>query len=197
MEPRETGRKYNKIAQWWNDRHFDSNYGVAQIEKALNFIEGPGTALDVGCGAGGRYVRILLERGFSVVGLDASAEMIKIAQENHPDQTFFHQDISTWQSDEKFDFIVAWDSLFHLPYDLQEPTLIKLCDFLEKGGILIYSFGDADGQHTDTWHDETFGYSSIGINNNLQILIEQGLSILHLELDQYPEKHVIVIAQRR
>jgi 2-polyprenyl-3-methyl-5-hydroxy-6-metoxy-1,4-benzoquinol methylase len=196
MEPLVTGNKYNKIAEWWNKRHFNSSYGVPQIEKALGYRAAGGTALDVGCGSGGRYIRILQEKGYSIVGLDVSEEMIKLATTNHPKEKFFHHDVSTWESIEKFDFIVAWDSLFHLPYTLQRNTLTKICSLLAKGGVLIYTFGNGDGEHTDVWHDEEFSYSSIGINNNAQTLIESGLTIMHLELDQYPEKHVYTIAKK-
>ncbi len=79
---------------------------------------------------------------------------------------------------------------------MQKPVVAKLCQFLAKGGILIYTFGNAQGEHTDQWHNDAFYYSSIGINENMQLLINNGLSILHLELDQYPEKHVYAIVTK-
>jgi len=47
------GEKYDAIASWWNAYHLDSDYGVAQVEKALGFIKNSQSALDVGCGSGG------------------------------------------------------------------------------------------------------------------------------------------------
>lgn len=79
---------------------------------------------------------------------------------------------------------------------MQKPVISKLCRFLAKGGILLYTFGNTQGEHTDHWHNDTFYYSSIGINENMQLLINNGLSILHLELDQYPENHVYIIATK-
>jgi hypothetical protein len=79
---------------------------------------------------------------------------------------------------------------------MQKPVVTKLCKLLAKGGVLIYTFGNAEGEHTDQWHNDTFYYSSIGISENMQLLINNGLSILHLELDQYPEKHVYTIATK-
>lgn len=196
MEPSVLGTKYDKIAQWWHDRHLDSAYGVTQFEKAVDFASGGGKALDVGCGAGGRFIRILQNNSFTVTGLDVSKEMINLASKNHPEQRFLHQDICTWETDEKFDFIVAWDSIFHLPYEMQKPVVSQLCKLLAKNGILVYTFGNAQGEHTDQWHNDTFYYSSIGINENMQLLISNGLSVLHLELDQYPENHVYTIATK-
>lgn len=196
MEPSVIGVKYDKIAQWWYNQHFNSKYGIPQFKKAIGFAPEGGKALDVGCGAGGRFIRILQDKGFSITGIDVSEEMIKLANTNHPEHTFIHQDICTWETEQKFDFIVAWDSIFHLPFGMQEPVVSKLCRILSKNGILIYTFGNAYGEHTDQWHNDTFYYSSIGINKNMQILMANKLTILHLELDQYPEKHVYTIATK-
>lgn len=194
MEPVLTGEKYDKIAQWWNDRHINSGYGVKQLEKAVGFASSGGAALDVGCGSGGRFVRLLQSSGFKITGLDVSQEMIWLASSNHPGETFIHRDIATWETTERFNFIVAWDSIFHLPLELQRPVLTKLCELLERDGVLVYTFGDGSGGGTSEWRGETFYHSTIGITENLQILQENGLSLLHLELDQFPEKHVYVIA---
>jgi SAM-dependent methyltransferase len=196
MEPSVLGKKYDKISQYWHERHENSNYGIMQFEKAVNFSINGGKALDVGCGTGGRFIRALKNKNYSVTGIDVSEEMIKLARVNHPDQIFLNQDICSWESNEKFNFIMAWDSIFHLPFHMQKPVISKLCQYLEKGGVLFYTLGNAYGEHTDQWHEDTFYYSSIGINENLKLLIDSGLSILHLELDQYPDRHVYVIATK-
>ena len=196
MEPSTLGKKYDKIAQWWHDQHKESSYGVSQFERAIEYAKTCGKALDIGCGAGGRFLNILQNHGFSVTGLDASKEMVKLASSNHPEHTFLHKDICSWNTEEKFDFIVAWDSIFHLPLAMQKPVISKLCHSLAKGSVLIYTFGDAEGELTDQWHNDTFYYSSIGINENMKLLMDNGLSILHLELDQHPENHVYTIARK-
>ena len=196
METPSIGQQYDKIAAWWNDYHNNSSYGVSQVKKALAFTASQGKALDVGCGSGGRIVRLLKERGFDVTGIDASAEMIKLAQANHPDSLFLQEDIRGWNTKTRFDFIIAWDCLFHLPLNMQKPILSKLCRMLSEGGIMIHTFGDGVGDHTDNWRGQEFSYSSIGITQNIGLLQENGLSVLHLELDQFPEKHVYAISKK-
>lgn len=129
--------------------------------------------------------------------LNISAEMIALAQANHPQHSFIHSDICNWKSDENFDFILAWDSLFHLPFSMQKPVLKKLCQTLNHHGVLIYSFGDDYGEHSGQWHNDTFYCSAIGLRENCQFLFNMELSILHLELDQFPEKHAYIISQKR
>ncbi|WP_137166990.1 class I SAM-dependent methyltransferase [Salinimonas lutimaris] len=196
MKPAELGLKYDKIAQWWHNRHTSSSYGINQVKKAMSYGQHGGHALDVGCGAGGRFIRLLQSSGYTVTGLDVSQEMIRLADIHHPQHTFLHQDISTWQSKQQFDFILAWDSIFHLPLAMQTPVVTNLCQRLASQGVLIYTLGDAVGEHTDQWHNDTFYYSSVGINQNLRILMDNGLSVKHLELDQYPDNHVYIIATK-
>jgi ubiquinone/menaquinone biosynthesis C-methylase UbiE len=190
------GQQYDEIAAWWNDRHMASKYGMQQVERALAFAAPRGKALDVGCGAGGRFVRLLEERGFEITGVDASSKMISLAQLNHPQSFFVKGDITSWDTEAQFDFILAWDCLFHLPLNMQKPVLAKLCRMLTEQGVMIHTFGDDVGEHTDTWRGQEFRYSSIGISQNIELLHENGLSVLHLELDQFPEKHVYAISRR-
>lgn len=198
MEPDLTGRKYDKIATWWDGQHHDSSYGITQVEKALRFVRTgvSRNALDVGCGAGGRIPHLLEKAGFSVTGVDVSAEMIRLARAHHPTHEFFVSDFCTWQTEQIFDLIVAWDSIFHVPLDRQRLVLTKMCRLLNEGGVLIHTFGDAIGAHTDTWHDDEFYYSSIGVNENLDTVASSNCICRHLELDQFPEKHVFMISQR-
>ena len=196
IQPPDIGQQYDAIAEWWQDYHQDSDYGVAALERALGFAAKGRRALDVGCGAGGRLIRRLEARDFDVTGVDASAKMIELARRNHPNGRFVQADISDWESRETFDFILAWDSLFHLPLNQQAPVLTKLCTMLADRGILLYSFGDDTGTHRDRWRGQEFHYSSIGVPKNLEILRANGMRLLHLERDQFPEAHVVAIAQK-
>ena len=173
-----------------------SDYGIAMIDRAIRYCSEKKTALDVGCGTGGRIINRILENGFEITGIDISEGMLALARENHPQVRFEQADIIEWETADRFDLIVAWDSIFHLPLEQQKPVVEKLCRFLKPQGILVYTFGDAEGAHEDTWLGEQFGYSSIGINANLKILTDCNCQCRHLELDQYPLNHVSVTARK-
>lgn len=208
MDPLAIGIKYSKIAEWWNERHINSKYGIKQIEKALTFSKNSNTALDVGCGSGGRIIKLLNAHGLNVTGIDVSEKMIELARSNHPDTTFHQSDLLNFETGLNFDFIVAWDSIFHIEAAKQMDAINKMTNLLRPHGIIIYSFGDAIGDHEDLSFSENgkqlgqldndyFGYGSIGINTNLQALIDNGCKCLHLELDQYPQSHAYLIAQKQ
>ncbi|NDK54556.1 class I SAM-dependent methyltransferase [Pontibacter fetidus] len=198
MNPAETGKKYDKIAQWWHDQHYTSAYGLLQIKRAISYCKGRGAALDVGCGSGGRVVNALISAGFKgITGIDLSEKMIGLAKANHPDVDFQVQDICSWQAAQTYDFIVAWDSIFHVPLHYQALVVAKLCQLLNPEGILIYTFGDASGEHLSNWQNDQFYYSTIGIDGNLKAIMDNNCQCRHLELDQFPENHVYVIVQKQ
>ena len=197
MHPAETAARYDRIARWWQANVPDS-YGLAALERALRFAPKSGTSLDVGCGSQGRFMRVLREHGFQTEGLDVSSTMIELAEELDPASRFYTADISTWVFPKKYDFISAWDSTFHLPLDLQEPVLRKLCGGLAPGGILLFTCGGGEpGEIRGSFQGEEFGYSSLGVEPFIAILADAGCRCRHMEYDQYPENHVVVIAESK
>jgi len=207
MEPVVTGKNYDGIAEWWRERHGDSGYGVAQLERGISFVgKKGGLAIDVGCGSSGRFMGVLLEAGFKVEGMDVSGEMLRLGREVHPYCVYYEGDVGVWDFPKRYDFICAWDSTFHLPLEMQEPVLRKMCRALEPGGVLMFTFGGANSEQDQDvpgvvkgeFRGEEFEYSSLGEDENLRILLDEGVSCVHLEYDQgVGESHVYVIGVKR
>lgn len=198
MLPNDTASRYNKIAQWWQSQHQNSRYGIAQLERAIQFTSQKNFALDIGCGSSGRFIKTLLNYGFQAEGLDISEEMINLAKQLHPNTTFYTEDISSWTPPKRYSLIVAWDSTFHLPPEMQKPVTSKLCDALEPDGVLMFTCGGGHRQSeiSGVFQDLDFEYSTLGVNAFLKILDEHHCTSLHLEYDQYPENHVYIIAKK-
>lgn len=198
MHPRETGRSYDTIAPTWREPHIQSN-GIAQMERAIQFAATRGHALDIGCGCSGRFIDLLTRHGFQVEGIDVSEKMIALARETHPKTTFHHADISEWDFPRKYDFILAWDSTWHLPLERQEPVVKKICKGLAPGGVFIFTTGGVDGPHemADSSMGPPVFYSVLGIPATLALLERCGCVCRHLEYDQYPEPHLYIIAQKK
>jgi 2-polyprenyl-3-methyl-5-hydroxy-6-metoxy-1,4-benzoquinol methylase len=200
MEPAQTGKAYDALAQWWSEQHRDSGYGVKQLERAISFSQEIGKALDVGCGSAGRFMRVLNTAGFEVEGLDVSQEMLNLAEKELPECRYICGDVSEVEIDEGYQFISAWDSTFHLPLDAQGPVLKKLCDALCPNGILVYPTGGTSDQEevSGSFEGQDFEYSTLGLSKNLELLAEYHCECVHLEFDQgASEKHVYIIAKKR
>ncbi len=197
MKPVEIGRAYDQITHLWEREAFDRNNGIEAHQRALRFAAHRGRALDVGCGCTGRFIDLLLAEGFTPEGVDISAEMISLARRRHPERVFHQQDICEWQTAERYDFITAWDSLWHLPLGRQTEVLTKLMSMLNPGGVLIFSCGgtDKEDEHLDDSMGPEVYYSSLGIHGFLRLLMGLGGLCRHLEYGQYPELHAYLIFQ--
>jgi 2-polyprenyl-3-methyl-5-hydroxy-6-metoxy-1,4-benzoquinol methylase len=175
-------QSYDKIADWFVNYRKTSEvdgYILWFIER----IEKGGKILDVGCGGGVPNAGFLVEKGFDVTGIDFSEQMIRLAKENVPAAKFSKSDICAFQTDEKYEGIVAWDSLFHLEYDKNEFAFEKLFGMLKAGGYMVFSHGGGQGEITGTMNGENFSYSSLGPELTLQTLKEIGFQIVKYEVD--------------
>lgn len=198
MTPQQTAASYDVLAEHWgNDPELRAN-GMAQHQRALRFVPRKGRAIDIGCGSSGRIIEVMLAEGFAVEGLDISPEMVRLAQARHPGVTFHLADICTWVFPQKYDFISAWDSIWHAPLAEHEAILRKLCDALTPGGVLIFTSGGVDdpGEVTNPCQGQPLYHATLGIPKLLEIISGQGCICRHLEYDQHPELHVYLVVQR-
>ena len=197
MQPDEIADSYDAITHRWLEPHLATN-GIWQHEHALRFRPHGGLALDVGCSCNDRFLRLLTSHGYQVEGLDLSARMLSLARQQRPDITFHQADFCKWKPAKLYDFITAWDSIWHVPLDRSESVLRMLCGALAAGGVLIWTTGGLD--RPDEKQDSAMGppmyYSVLGIPRTLQLISEAGCVCRHLEFDQLPEKHLFLVAQK-
>lgn len=198
MKPQQVAESYDQIAEVWNSDSFNRDNGIKQHERAIAFVEYKSKALDIGCGASGRIIDLLVNHGFETEGLDVSEKMLEFARQRHPNQTFYHADICEWQFPKQYDFISAWDSIWHLPLSQQQPVLTKLIAALTPGGVLIFTTGamDQPSEKTDKAMGPPMYYSVLGIPETLRLIDQAGAVCRHLEYDQYPELHLYLIVQK-
>lgn len=198
MNPHDVGNSYDQIASHWDGDQFPRDNGIAQHERAIAFTGLRGPALDIGCGSSGRVIDLLLEHGFSAEGLDISGRMLELARRRHPDLPFHHADICEWQLPCSYDFISAWDSIWHVPLQAQEGVLRKILDGLNPGGVAVFTIGGTEtpSETTNCHMGPPMYHGTIGIPRTLQIVADAGSVCRHLEYDQYPELHVYIICQR-
>ncbi|MDX1490249.1 MAG: class I SAM-dependent methyltransferase [Pseudohongiellaceae bacterium] len=192
------GKAYDSITHRWTGDGFNRNNGIAAHKRALGFAKNEGKALDVGCGCTGRFIDLLLDEGFTPEGVDLSAKKIEISKQRHPTIEFHHADICEWPMQSQYDFITAWDSLWHIALDKQAFIIEKLCSSLSSGGVFIFSFGGVSeaGEHTDNLMGPKLYYSSLGTNNYLRLLSEFGCICRHLEHERADDPHTFIIAQK-
>lgn len=103
----------------------------------------PGTALDLGCGAGHNALK-LAAKGWSVVGVDWSARAIALAQQAAAqrglDAAFEVGDVTTWRPPRQFDLVI---NTYALPGGAaSEKVLQTAVSALAPGGVLLVAEWD-------------------------------------------------------
>ena len=198
MDPDATARAYDQVARDWQ-QNTASAYGMPQLERAIAFTKNRGEALDIGCGSRGRAIDVMLGHGFQPEGIDISPQMIALARERHPAVAFHEADIVAWPLAKKYDLIVAWDSVWHVPLAQQEPVLEKICAALAPDGVYLFTTAGLD-EPADTVRQSYWGlplpYGILGIPKTLELLARFDCVCRHLEFDQFPEQHLVIIAQK-
>ncbi|KXJ62028.1 MAG: methyltransferase type 11 [Alteromonas sp. Nap_26] len=203
MTPEQTGKAYDSITGLWTRPEFNSENGTSSYRHALAFLpshllNGTHFALDIGCGCTNRFVPIIEDKKLVYEGVDISNNMLDIARKSLPEHTFYYHDICSFNFPKQYAFISAWDSLWHVPLHQQEALLVTLCHQLEAGGVLMFSCGGVDeaGCHTNQAMGPEVYYASLGINGYVSLLVDAGMFIRHINYDQYPEQHTVIIAQK-
>jgi len=130
---------------------YDYLYQDKDYEKECEFLETifsklsfkVNSILDLGCGTGG-HSKILSERGYQVVGIDRSKNMIDIANKKIKGKNlpvkFIKRDINNINLNEKFDVIISMFSV--VGYQTTNNTLAKFLKtakkYLNSRGALIF-----------------------------------------------------------
>ncbi|WP_206207983.1 class I SAM-dependent DNA methyltransferase [Ahniella affigens] len=189
------------LAPDWLDSRFNNANGVAQHKRALQFLDrqtSGGWALSVGCGCNTRFNPLLREQGLSLEGVDISERMLVLARNADPEVLLHHADICTWRTDRTYRFMSAWDSIWHVQLEQQRALMLKLLASLDRGGVLVFTAGGFDGpsEHIDSTMGTEVYYSTLGIPAILEVIQESGCALRHLEFDQWPQRHLVVVVQR-
>jgi hypothetical protein len=103
-----------------------------------------------------------------------------------------------WRPERSYRFMSAWDSIWHVRLEEQRPLMLKLMQALDVGGVFIFSAGGLDAQdaHVDSTMGPEVYYSTLGIPGLLDVIRDAGCVCRHLEFDQLPHKHLVIIVQR-
>lgn len=134
---------------------YDYLYQDKDYEKECDFLEEifskysrkTKSILDLGCGTGGHAIK-LAERGYDVLGVDRSEQMIGKAKKKTKESglmlRFLKSDIKDLSIDERFDSVISMFAV--ISYQTKNADLERFCriakNHLKKDGLFIF----------DCWH---------------------------------------------
>lgn len=197
----DNGKSYDLISGEWQKFR-----NAAAINKCIvdfaELLPPNGRVLDIGCGTGYPIAQYLSLKNFSVTGIDISRNMIKAAKSLRlPNARFLQADISDFSTDEKYDGVIAFDSIWHISRDEQPACYRKISALMKRGAYFIFTHGNTDGELVDTMFNQKFYYGSLSLNELKAILSETGLKIIssveHYKEETTGERDLLVITKKQ
>ena len=125
---------------------YEANRGLFDMTPVLNpFFAGLGKAkgrlLDLGCGAGEPFPRYFLDRGREVVGVDFSANMLRLAARYAPEMRSICADMTEVEfAPAQFDAVTCIYALFHVPRARHLALFAKFHRWLRPGGQILFTY---------------------------------------------------------
>lgn len=188
MSPDDLGKQYNQIVDKYEQTRSTSTFGMKYLDRFISFLPVAPIVLDIGCGPGVPITQQLVAKGAKVLALDISERMLERARINVPDAAYEQADITQWTASTRFDGIIAWDSLFHLPLQSQLPTLQKILSWLNPEGIALFTAGGQRGEIVSEMFGKEFYYSSLSSTEYKDIIKKAACRLLFDEIDD-PDSH--------
>ncbi|MBQ9272861.1 MAG: class I SAM-dependent methyltransferase [Mogibacterium sp.] len=124
----------NADSYYWATVAVDLN---ALRQKFASYLPAEASVIDMGCGSG-RDVMAFENMGHRAVGLDASKELVKLAQERLEVKAFTG-DMSTYRAAEPYDGIWCCASVIHLNDEEKAKFFRNLERNLRPGGAIFIS----------------------------------------------------------
>lgn len=146
--------------------------------------------LDLGCGSGFPIHKLMLDNGFSLLGIDSSQVLLNHAQSQLPQGCFERNDLTNIELTEPYQGIILWDALFHLPRSEHKPLLQKAFHALAPNGVMILSSGGSETDipaFSDFMFDVEFHYDAHTITALKDLCTRIGFEILQFEVLNKPD----------
>ena len=165
---------YNDIAIEYSEEFDNDTSDNKYIDKFLQCLNGK-KILDVGCGTG-RDCKYIEQKGYDVIGIDISKEMLKIAKEKYPKGKFEIMDMTNIDyPDNTFDGIMSNCSVFHIPEELLSQTMESFKRVLKNNGklFLILQEGHEQKMVEEPYRHGVYVYMNYFSKKNIEQLLEE------------------------
>jgi ubiquinone/menaquinone biosynthesis C-methylase UbiE len=170
-----------------------------ELDEFISLLPKYSKVLDVGCGAGAPVAEFLVERGFDVVGIDFSENMLKLASKNVPKAKFLLRDMTKLDFEvDSFDGLAAFYSIIHVPREKHFSLFQSFHRILKPEGIMLICLGPDEWEATDKYHGTEMFWSHYDPKKSLQLLKEAGFDIISDKvLVRGGEKHYWILARNK
>ena len=194
---------YERHARAWvrarlQERQVHGLYERGWLDRFCELVSPGRTVLDMGCGAGQPIAAYLVERGFSVTGVDSSNTMVAMFQAHLPGQQALTSDMRTLALGRAFHGVLAWDSFFHLDHDSQRRMFPVLRAHAAPRAALMFTSGPAHGEGIGRLEGDPLYHASLDATEYRQLLDSYDFDVLAtVAEDPTCGRRTVWLAQRR
>jgi SAM-dependent methyltransferase len=118
------------------------------LEKFLSFLPAHSAILDAACGAG-RYMPMLLENDYTVIGIDQSQGMLDSAKKNFPNVEMKKIGLQEMSFDKSFDGAICMDAMEHIFPEDWVPIFYNFHRALKPHGYFYFTVEIADEKEVE------------------------------------------------
>lgn len=200
-----TIESYNRCVRKFVKKHMDLRVYEQFVREFSNCLREGSSILDLGCGPG-NIAKFLVnqDKGYKILGVDLSSEMLKLARQNVPTGEFVIGDIRHLQLEPKFDAVIASFCMIHLENEEAVELLRKIHDLLNDKGYLYLSFmsGGVSGFDKASFSEEEMYFNYFSPEKIKKILENLDYRVLSMHFHEYRRKggqviqDVIIIARK-
>jgi 2-polyprenyl-3-methyl-5-hydroxy-6-metoxy-1,4-benzoquinol methylase len=157
--------------------------GAATVREWSKTLPPASSILDLGCGHGVPISQALINDGFAVYGVDASAKLITAFRQRFskaPTECSAVEESEFFRR--TFDGVVAWGLIFLLPAEVQPLVIGKVGRALSPAGKFLFT----SPQEALTWPDALTGRTSVSLGREAyqRILRAEGLVLVGETFDE-------------
>jgi len=189
---------YRRHAAAFDRQRSRSLFEKVWLERFLEVMPAPRNVLDIGCGMGEPIASWLIENGCSVTGVDTSPELLTLARERFPKQTWLQADMRGLDLGRQFDGIIAFRSFFFLAPEQQRTMFSVFASHKRPSAALLFTSGPDEGEVIGEFEGEPLYHASLSPAEYRSLLDENGFNVARFVPDD-PEcaGHCIWLARRR
>ena len=189
---------YDKISQWFIDSRSRDLFEKTWLDKVIMRLPPKSDILDLGCGMGEPIAKYFIDKDFVVTGVDGCSKLIEFAQHHLENGTFLLHDMRELSLGRKFDFIIAWNSFFHLNVDDQIRMFRVFENHLRHSGLLMFTTGPKAGEFWSDNGGENLYHASLNPDEYKLLLKKHGFNLIDYQINDHNcNDHTVWFAKYR
>lgn len=172
------------------------------LDSFIKQIRKEAIILDLGCGIGVPFDHYLIKNGIKITGIDIADKHISLAQQNVPQAQFIKGDFSKYNfGTEKFDGIISFYAIFHIPREEHRDLFLKMFNLLNKDGVILITLGTSGSEYGEEkdWCGTPMAWSTYKPEEYKKIITEIGFKIIEEKFEGQPgddEFHYWIMAKK-